>query len=394
MLLIILGTILNFYTNDVVIKRADSTIVPTIGMVIQDNDTIIANDSSQAEILYADSSTLYIDENSRIATSGIEKRSVFISVGRVWAKIKRLVKGESFEVKSPLSVSGVMGTEFEVSYIDDESQVKVVEGKVTTQDKQTGEEVILEREKMAKIGRNMAMEVKSFKLKELKKWHEWKKDHLEFLLKKIEHALSKGRTMQASRLIAQGYVLAKRLDLDDEYKVRIEELKKKYELLEEKQGVIENRLNSINLSYNTINSALNRREPKLMELSSKIKRLSLQVTELEGFIAKDRPLIAKQQLNLINYQITQIETLIKDIKPQDIYEWARKVENDYEFLSNAQKMSALDTDLASKVRITSKRIKELNDRIRRAKFILVKDLSAFKKIKLELVKLKIDINQR
>ena len=63
MLLIILGTVLNFYTNDVVIKRADSTIIPTIGMVIQDNDTIIANDSSQAEILYSDSSTLYIDEN-------------------------------------------------------------------------------------------------------------------------------------------------------------------------------------------------------------------------------------------------------------------------------------------------------------------------------------------
>ncbi|MEJ2568558.1 MAG: FecR family protein, partial [candidate division WOR-3 bacterium] len=144
---------LNFYTNDVVIKRADSTIIPTIGMEVLDEDTIITNDSSRAEILYADSSTLYIDENSSIATSGAEKRSVFISVGRVWAKIKKLIKGESFEVKNPLSVSGVMGTEFEVSYMDDESVVRVVEGEVNTQDRQTGRQVVLQKERSARIRR-------------------------------------------------------------------------------------------------------------------------------------------------------------------------------------------------------------------------------------------------
>ncbi len=394
MLLIILGTILNFYTNDVVIKRADSTIVPTIGMVIQDDDTIIANDSSQAEVLYSDSSTLYIDENSRISTSGIEERSVFISIGRVWAKIKKLMKGESFEIKSPLSVSGVIGTEFEVSYINDESQIKVVDGKVTTQDKQTGQEVILEKERMAKIRRNMEMEVKEFKLKELKKWYEWKKDHLEFLLMKIEHALSKGRTMQASRLIAQGYVLARRLKLTDEYESRIEELKKKYEQQEERQGLIENRLNSINLSYNAINPALNRKEPKLMELSAKIKRLSLETTELEGYVVKQKPLIAKQQLSVVDYQVRKIETLIKDVKPQDIYEWERKMESDYDFLQNAQKMPVLDVEMANKVRVASERIEELKDRIHKAKIILIKDLNAFRKIKLELVKLKIDAEAR
>ena len=394
MFLIVLGTILNFYTNDVVVKRADSTIIPTIGMVIQDSDTIIANDSSQAEILYADSSTLYIDENSKVSTSGIEERSVFISIGRVWAKIKKLVKGESFEVKSPLSVSGVMGTEFEVSYINDESQIKVIEGEVTAQDKQTGREVILKKERMAKIRRNMEMEVKEFKLKEMKKWYEWKKDHLEFLLMKIEQALIKGRVKQASRLIAQGYVLARRLKLTDEYRIRIEELKKKYEQQEEKQGLIENKLDNISLSHNTIRAELNRKEPKLMELSAKIKRLSLQVAELEGYIVKERLLIAKQQLNVIDYQIKQIETLIKDIKPQEIFEWERKVESDYDFLGNAQKMPALDKDLASKVRVTSNRVKELRDRIHKAKIILVKDLGAFRKIKLELVKLKMEATQR
>jgi len=394
MLLLILGTILDFYTNDVVIKRADSTIIPTIGMEIRDNDTIIANDSSRAEILYSDSSTLYIDENSRIATSGTQKRSVSISIGRVWAKIRKLVKGESFEVKSPLSVSGVMGTEFEASYINDESLVKVVEGKVTTKDEQTGREVILEKEKMARIRRNMEMEVRAFKLQELKKWHEWKKEHLDFLLRKIEQALSQGRAMQASRLMAQGHILARRLNLTDEYKYKIDKLKKEYENTREKQGIIKNKIKEINLYCNTAMLNLNRKEPKLMELTAKIKRLSIQTIELEGYLKKQNVLIAKQQLIVINRQIEEIESLIKNIKPQTIYEWQQKLDNDYQFLQNAQKMPGLDAQTASKVKITSKRIEELRDRVRRAKIILVKDMSAFKKIKLQIVKSKIDINQR
>ncbi len=394
MLYLILGTILNFYTNDVVIKRADSTIVPTIGMVILDNDTIIANDSSQAEILYPDSSTLYLDENSRIVASGVEKRSVFISVGRVWAKIKKLMKGESFEVKSPLSISGVLGTEFEVSYINDESEIKVVEGKVNTRDEQTGREVILEKEKMAKIRRNQEMEVREFKLKELKRWHEWKKGHLEFLLRKIEEALSQGRPMQASRLISQGYILARRLNLYDEYEHKIEKLKKEYENLKEKQGILEKRIKEINVYCNAATLDLNRKGPQLMELTAKIRRLSMQAAELEGYVNKQNTFIAKQQLSVINRQIDEIESLIKNIKPQTIYEWQQRLDNDCQFLQNALKMPGITSDTRSKAQITSIKVEELRDRVQRIKIDLVKDMSAFKKIKLDLLKIKIETNQR
>ena len=394
MLLLILGATLNFYTNDVVIKRADSTIIPTMGMEILDNDTIISNDSSQAEILYSDSSTLYIDENSKISTLGTENRSVFLSIGRVWAKIKKLVKGESFEVKSPLSVSGVMGTEFEVSYSGEESLVKVVDGKVNTKDKQTGKEIILEKERMAKIRRNMQMEVIEFKLQELKKWHEWKKDHLDFLLRKIELALSKGRTMQASRLISQGRILAKRLKLTDEYENRINLLKEKYEKIEEKQGLIDNRLKEIKLSHKTIMLDLNKKEPKLMELGAKTKRLSMLTTELEGLISKQSSFSIKQQSKIINRQITEIENLIKDVKPQFIYEWQQKLENDYQFLQNAKKMPQLNPRTISEIQFISKNTEELKDRVNRAKTNLTKDMNIYKKTKIKLIKFKIETNQR
>ena len=391
MLLLILGATLNFYTNDVVIKRADSTIIPTMGMEILDEDTIISNDSSQAEILYSDSSTLYIDENSKIVTSGTEKRSVFISIGRIWAKVRKLVKGESFEVKSPLSVSGVMGTEFEVSYIEDESLVKVIDGKVNTKDKQTGSEIILEKERMAKIRRNMKMEVKKFKLQELKKWHEWKKDNLEFLLRKIENALRQGRTIQASRLITQGRILARRLKLTNEYENRINQLKEKYGQLEEKHGIIDKRLKEIKLSHNNIMLELNRKEPKLMELSMKTKRLSMLTVELEGLILKKNLLGNRQQIKVIERQTEEIENLIRNIKPQLIYEWHNKLDSDYQFLLNTQKMLGIKPRTRTKIQLILKNTEELKNRIKRAKINLTKDMSTYKKIKIKLVKLKIGI---
>jgi hypothetical protein len=394
MLLIILGTVLNFYTNDVVIKRADSTITPTIGMEIQDNDTIIVKDSSEAEVIYPDSSTLYIDENSKIVTEGLGKRSVFISIGRVWAKIRKLVRGESFEVKNPLSVSGVIGTEFEVSYLNDESVVKVVDGRVTTRSEETGREVILEMEKMARVRRNAEMEVKAFKLKEMKKWYEWKKDHLDFLLRKIEEALKEGRGMQASRLITQGYVLAKRLNLTDEYKSKIDKLLKKYEPLNDQHGAIEDRLNNINLSYNTIMLEINRKESQMRELDVMIKNLSKETAELKGYVTRQRTLLAKQQLTAVNYQNEQIETLIKNIKPQNIYEWQQKIENDYQFLKDIQKRQISDRETASKIKITAKRVEELREKVKRLKAMLVKDIETYKKLNAEITGLKRQINLR
>ena len=67
--ILLLGAVLNVYTNDVVVKRADTTITPTIGMELKDIDTVIVKDSSKAEILYADSTVMYLDENTKINTS-------------------------------------------------------------------------------------------------------------------------------------------------------------------------------------------------------------------------------------------------------------------------------------------------------------------------------------
>ncbi|MEJ2568557.1 MAG: hypothetical protein P8Z50_06775 [candidate division WOR-3 bacterium] len=200
--------------------------------------------------------------------------------------------------------------------------------------------------------------------------------------------------MQASRLMAQGSILARRLNMTEEYKKRIEQLKSEYERSEEKQGLIEKKLDKINLSSRQIFSTLNRVEPRLTELSLKINRLSLQLVELEGYVRKDNTFVAKQQLTIVNRQIDEIENLIKEIKPQTIYEWQRKLDDDYQFLENAQKMPGIDARTRGRIQLTSKNVEDLKERVRRGKISLVKDINTFRKLKLEIVKLKIGAVQR
>lgn len=92
--------------------------------------------------------------------------------------------------------------------------------------------------------------------------------------------------------------------------------------------------------------------------------------------------------------MTEIENLIKDIKPQLIYEWQQKLENDYQFLQNAKKMPQLNPRTISEIQFISKNTEELKDRVNRAKINLTKDMNIYKKIKIKLIKFKVETNQR
>ncbi|MEO0293576.1 MAG: FecR domain-containing protein [candidate division WOR-3 bacterium] len=224
-LIFLLGTTLNLYTNDVTIKRKDTTLIPTIGMELKEIDTIIVKDSSRAEILYPDSSIIYLDENTKITTSGKEKRSIFMSFGRIWAKVKKLIKGESFEVKTPLSISGIIGTEFEAYYIEDKMEVKVISGNLNLRNIETGKETILKEGRMALIEKGMETKIQKFRKDQLKHWYEWKKEDIDFLLRKLSEAKKLGDVTKEEALTSQIRALAERLNMLEEYKRKIDETK-------------------------------------------------------------------------------------------------------------------------------------------------------------------------
>jgi hypothetical protein len=223
-IIILLGTVLNVYTNDVVVKRADSTITPTIGMELMDNDAVISKDSSKAEILYPDSTVMYLDENTRVTTSGEKKRSIFLSFGKIWTKIKKLLKGESLEVATPVSISGIGGTEFEASFKADKLEFKVVEGNVKFKNKKTGKETLLDEGKMASIEKGMATKIQKFKKDELKHWYKWNKKDADFVLGKLEKALAEGDEKKAASLTSQVKAVAGKIGAEKEYETKINKL--------------------------------------------------------------------------------------------------------------------------------------------------------------------------
>jgi hypothetical protein len=224
--ILFLGTVLNLYTNDVVIKRADTTIAPTIGMELKDIDTVIVKDSSKAEILYSDSTVLYLDENTSINTSGEKKRTVFLSFGRIWAKVKKLVKGESLEVTTPVSISGITGTVFEQTFRANKLECKVVEGKLNFKEKKTGKETLLEDGKMALIEKGLDAKIQKFRKDQLSDWYKWKTKDIDFLLRKLEGAASSGDASKAASLTTQVQALAGNLGVLGDYQKKLDKIGK------------------------------------------------------------------------------------------------------------------------------------------------------------------------
>ncbi|MEJ2354904.1 MAG: FecR family protein, partial [candidate division WOR-3 bacterium] len=227
-LIIFLGTVLNVYTNDVVVKRADTTITPTIGMELMDEDTVIAGDSSKAEILYSDSTMLYLDANTRIATTSSEKkRSVFLSFGRIWAKVKKLVKGESLEVATPVSISGISGTEFEQSFIAEKVECKMMGGSLNFKDKKSGEEKELKEGEMASIKKGSAAKFEKFKKDQVKQWYKWSRKDADFVLNKMKQVYDDGEHGDGAAgkdlmlLASQVKAVSEKLGLEKEYESKL-----------------------------------------------------------------------------------------------------------------------------------------------------------------------------
>jgi len=226
-LIILLGTVLNVYTNDVVVKRADTTITPTIGMELMDSDTVIAGDSSKAEILYPDSTMLYLDANTSIATTSSEKkRSIFLSFGRIWMKVKKLVKGESLDVVTPVSISGVAGTEFEKSFIAGKVECKMLGGSLNFKEKESGKETKLGEGQMASMEKGRAAKFGKFKKDQVKHWYKWKKGDADFVLSKIKQASDDGEHGKVALLASQVKAVAGKLGLVSEYESKLDELMK------------------------------------------------------------------------------------------------------------------------------------------------------------------------
>ena len=104
------------------------------GAVLQPGETVETKTGGRTEIALPGGSLLRIGENTRLTLSPVPARSEFsarLFFGNLWARVHKLVGGETFRIETENGVAGVRGTEFRVEAGQQEADlVRVYEGTV------------------------------------------------------------------------------------------------------------------------------------------------------------------------------------------------------------------------------------------------------------------------
>ena len=127
------GTVV-FSVGDAALVRAggsSSRVRP--GDVIRSGDTITTGKGSFVTVQISEQGNLKVNENTVLAFSAIldnNRTNLVVSQGSVYSKIKKMEKGGAYQIKTPVYVAAVRGTEFLASYDGAKGTLHVADGKV------------------------------------------------------------------------------------------------------------------------------------------------------------------------------------------------------------------------------------------------------------------------
>jgi hypothetical protein len=126
--------VVSFFIGDVFRTGSSNTLA--IGDVIKESDSITTGERSSCDVKIG-SSIIRIKEKSKMSFASLsskdssENTSLELQEGRLLCKPKKLLKSESFTVRTPTAVAAVRGTEFTIeSDPEKTTRIKVFDGKV------------------------------------------------------------------------------------------------------------------------------------------------------------------------------------------------------------------------------------------------------------------------
>lgn len=128
---------INFIVGEVFLASKEKTVPAKHGDAVIKGMKIVTYDKASVEVYFGENvikilgnSSVEIMELLGDGTSG-EKTEFFVENGRIFLKIsKKLMKDDSFTIKTPTSTAGVRGTDFMVNESQGKSQVACLNGKV------------------------------------------------------------------------------------------------------------------------------------------------------------------------------------------------------------------------------------------------------------------------
>jgi hypothetical protein len=153
--------IVNFTSGIVKFEKEGKVSVLKQGDTIVEGTKIITEgDKSFAEI-YIDQNAVKVLGNSMLVFSKLSLTNsgqitdLFIEKGNVFSKVRKLEKGDSYNVKSPHSVAAVRGTDFFVSDDGKKTNIACVEGKVEVSDSAAHSVVLENKEEVDAAGSDL-----------------------------------------------------------------------------------------------------------------------------------------------------------------------------------------------------------------------------------------------
>jgi ferric-dicitrate binding protein FerR (iron transport regulator) len=104
------------------------------GQALREADVIETEQNARMELLLPSGTVLRLGAMSRfqLEHDGRQGGSVRarLALGHLWARVRKLLAGQSFEVETQNGVAGVRGTEFLVAAVPNRQIIRVYEGKV------------------------------------------------------------------------------------------------------------------------------------------------------------------------------------------------------------------------------------------------------------------------
>ncbi len=142
---------LTYLLGDVMVQLPEhqEAVTAKWNMELPEGAVVITGSDSKAEITLPDNSVIRVTANSRFKLEKIDKkennRSFLMKIleGGIFGKISKMFTG-SVEIKSPIAVIAIRGTEFAVWQVADSvDEVQVLEGKVTVFNTTSGDSISL-----------------------------------------------------------------------------------------------------------------------------------------------------------------------------------------------------------------------------------------------------------
>lgn len=117
------------------VVRNNTVIKVKKGISLYENDVIQTTKNSSVVLLFQDGTTLSVAENSKVTICElITKVSLHLDSGKIKSKVVPRQTSYIFEVKTPVSVASVRGTEFILIFENNNSVLYVLEGEVNFED--------------------------------------------------------------------------------------------------------------------------------------------------------------------------------------------------------------------------------------------------------------------